>query len=507
MNKLQDQSNKFDRLRRQAQALIDQRPEAAFEAPIDILALIHELQIHQAELEIQNEELRRAQLELTDLYRQFEDLYEFAPCGYLNLSPKGLVSRINLAGAMLLSTLRESILHTGFTRFIAPDWQDVYLDALKEAGRTGEKQSMELRLKSAGGSNLWVWVQILADRAETGAVVQWRMTLTDISLKKEIEIALQTSEKKFRQLFHQMVGGAVLLEITSRDKRGRPTVARIVEANAAFENMTGVRRDSAVGRTIREIWPQEGPYWFELLNRAMQSGKSYEMEQFHQELGRYFLVSAFVLEEQQVGATFIDISAQKEIEETLEKAKRHLEAQVEDRTAKLSRANQELQRQIESRQRAQRDLLKNSKTLVIRSAGLQEANTALKVLLKEREDERRTLEEKVVCNINELTRPHLDKLAAGNLSHRQQALLDAATTSLEDITSPLSRRFIIESSHLTPAETQVAGLIRQGKTTKQIADLMTVATSTIDYHRLNIRRKLKLTHKQINLQSYLNSLI
>ena len=374
-----DQSKKFDWLRRQAEELITQPSASAVEAPTDIIELIHELKIHQAELEIQNEELKRAQLELTDLYRQFEDLYEFAPCSYLNLSPKGLVSRINLAGVMLLSEVREKILHTGFSHFVVPDWRDAYLDALKKAGRTGETQSLELRLNSADASRKWVWAEIRANRDDSGVVDHWRMTL-------------------------------------------------------------------------------------------------------------------------------VDISAKKEAEEALARASRDLEVQIESRTAQLSRANQELQRQVESRNLAQKALLQQSKELQARAVELEEANIALKVLLKERENERHALEEKVACNINELIRPHLEKLAAGNLSQRHQALLDAVKGSLEDIASPLSRRFILGSSHLTPAESQVANFIHQGRTTKEIAYLMGVATSTVDFHRGNIRRKLGLTNKRINLQSHLKSL-
>jgi DNA-binding CsgD family transcriptional regulator/PAS domain-containing protein len=377
---LSEQSDKFDKLRRQAEELITQPSASDVEAPTDILELIHELKIHQAELEIQNEELKRAQLELTDLYRQFEDLYEFAPCSYLNLNPKGLVSRINLAGVMLLSDVREKILHTGFSQFVAPDWRDAYLDALKKAGRTGETQSLELRLNSANASNTWIWAEIRANRDDTGVVSHWRMTL-------------------------------------------------------------------------------------------------------------------------------VDISAKKEVEETLAKARQNLEAQIKNRTAELSRANQKLHGEIASRELAQRALLKKTKELEANMVGLEEANIALKVLLKERENERHAIEEKVVCNINELTRPHLEKLAAGNLNQRQQSLLDTIKSSLDDIASPLSRRFIIESSHLTPSESQVANFIRQGKTTKEIADLMRVATSTVDFHRLNIRRRLGLTNKRVNLQSHLKSLL
>ena len=378
--KLSDQSNTFDRLRRQAEELITRPSASHVEAPTDILELIHELKIHQAELEIQNEELKRAQLELTDLYRQFEDLYEFAPCSYLNINPKGLVSRINLAGVMLLSEVREKILHIGFSQFVALAWRDAYLDALKQAGRTGDTQSLELRLNSAEESPSWVWAEIRANRDDTGAVAHWRMTLVDISEKKKAE-------------------------------------------------------------------------------------------------------------------------------EALARAGRDLETQIEKRTAQLSRANQELAHEVESRELTQSALLQKSKELEDNVVALEEANIALKVLLNERENERQALEEKIVSNINGLIRPHLDKLAAGNLSQRHQALLDAVKSNLDDIASPLSRRFILNSSHLTPTESQVANFIRQGKSTKEIADVMGVASSTIDFHRGNIRRKLRLTHKEINLETYLKSLL
>ena len=377
-----DPSNKFDRLRRQAEALINHRSDLAFETPADILELIHELKIHQAELEIQNEELKRAQLELTDLYGQFEDLYEFAPCGYLSLNPKGLISRINLAGVMLLNGLRKNILHYGFSQFVAPDWQDAYLATLKRAGRTGEKQSLELQLNNAGEQQSWVWAQIQAIRADTDVVMQWRMTLVDISAKKEVEIVLQSSEKKFRQLFNEMVGGAVLLEITGQDKRGHPSVARIVEANAAFEHMTGISNEQAKGRTLRQIWPLTGPSWFNLFSRVMRSGKPCQAEHFHQELNRYFLISAFVLEDRRVGATFIDISARKKIEGTLAKANQNLEVMVNKRTADLSRVNQKLQSEVESRRLVQKELLQKSKELEAHAVGLEEANIALKGALK-----------------------------------------------------------------------------------------------------------------------------
>jgi len=472
-------SDKFDQLRQKAQELVHRYPDSPSQAPMDMLDLIHELKVHQAELEIQNEELKRSQLELSDLYQQYQDLYEFAPCSYLNLSPKGLIISINLAGTVLLKFLRQSVLQTRFSQYLTPGWVDSYFDALQKAGRSGQKQTLELQLKSTEMALCWVWAEIQAHRTEAGVVKQFRMTLVDISSKKDIEIALQHSETKYRRLFNDMVGGGILAEVAARDKRGHVTDVHILEANTAFENLTSTPRDRAVGRSLRQIWPQTEKFWFDLYDRTMSSNQPVQKEGYHGELGKHLLVSAFRLDDKRFAVTFIDISVHKKIAETLDKARQELEIQVQKRTAELHLTNLELRKEVESRKQAQKELLKKSKEL----------------------------EEKVICNLNEMTRPHLATLAAGTLSPRQQDRLKAVSRSLDDILSPLTRRFIMEGSRLTPTETQVAGLIRHGRTTKQIAAFMDVAANTIDFHRINIRRKLNLTNKRTNLQSYLKSML
>lgn len=318
--------------------------------------------------------------------------------------------------------------------------------------------------------------------------------------------ALKMSEREYRQLFNNMIGGGALLEISARDAQGRPEDLRILEVNPAFEQLMGLPGGFALGKTIRLIWPQIGASCFEHVHRVMSSDQPIQIERFHQQLGKHFLIGAFRLDDRRLGMTFIDISARKQIEKTLDQARRDLEMQVQERTVEYQQSNLKLHREIEARETAQRSLQEKSRELEVRSARLEEANTALKVLLKEREEDRRALEERVACNINELIRPHLSKLAASRLNQRQRELLDAVVNGLDDITSPLSRRFIMESSRLSPMQIRVAGLIRQGHTTKEIAGILGVAASTIDFHRLNIRRKLNLNNRHINLQSYLKSL-
>ena len=183
-----DPQQKFDRLRRQAEALIQENPPDAAGIPGDIIALIHELKVHQAELEIQNEELKRAQEELSLLHREFRDLYEFAPCGYLTLNAKGIITRANLTAVNLLGATRSHLLHSGFSFFIAAGWEDAYRAARMAVRQGGQKQGIDLPVKTGGGAPRWIRTVIEADWDETGEIVQWRMVFHDVT-------ALLTAEK------------------------------------------------------------------------------------------------------------------------------------------------------------------------------------------------------------------------------------------------------------------------------------------------------------------------
>jgi PAS domain-containing protein len=187
--------DKFDALRDQAEALVERKPGSAITSPADVLELIDELKIHQAELEIQNEELKRAQEELSDLHRAYERLYEFAPCGYLTLNAKRIITRANLTAVGLFGETKRDLLQSGISWFIAPAWVDPCHAALRNAAATGEKQCVELMMKKRNGSAGWVRADIEADRDDAGAVVQWRMTLLDIAETKEMEAQLRHARK------------------------------------------------------------------------------------------------------------------------------------------------------------------------------------------------------------------------------------------------------------------------------------------------------------------------
>jgi len=204
--------------------------------------------------------------------------------------------------------------------------------------------------------------------------------------------------------------------------------------------------------------------------------------------------------------SFVDITDKKITEQKLQKAYESLEQRVEERTEELVRANIRLKREVEERKAIQESLLVKEEELNIKSLSLEEANTALKVLLKRGEQDKNELEEKVLSNIKELALPYLEKLKQSNLNEKQLMYLQILESNLNDIISPFLQKLSSQYLNLTPTEIQVANLVREGKSTKEIADLLHISKRAIEFHRNNIRDKLGLKQAKTNLRSYLLSL-
>lgn len=136
-------------------------------------------------------------------------------------------------------------------------------------------------------------------------------------------------------------------------------------------------------------------------------------------------------------------------------------------------------------------------------AELEEANTALKVLLRRREEDQDELAQSVRFNLHHLIAPSVEALGQSGLSPFQASQVELIKQRLNDVASSLSRRLSEQFNDLTPRELEVATLIREGRTTKQIAELLGVSAKAIEVHRDGLRRKLGLKHRKINLRSFL----
>jgi PAS domain S-box-containing protein len=163
-------------------------------------------------------------------------------------------------------------------------------------------------------------------------------------------------------------------------------------------------------------------------------------------------------------------------------------------------------RDISKRRLSEEALKEREKELEFKSRNLEEVNIALKILLQRRDEDKAQLEEKILLNVKELIAPYFEKLKMTRLDENQKKYLSILETNLNDIVSPFSHKLSSMFLDFTPTEIQVANLLRQGKTNKEIGELFNCSPRTISFHRDNIRRKLGLKNKKTNLKSYLLTL-
>jgi PAS domain S-box-containing protein len=195
-------------LRRRAEALADER---AGEMPENVEVLsseaaqssLHELRVHQIELEMQNEELRRIQEELEISRERYFDLYDLAPVGYFTINDKGLILEANLTAAKLLGVARGSLAMQPLSRFVLREDQDSYYLHRKALVETGAPQGWELRMLRKDARPFWVRVEAAAARGAAGASV-CRAVISDISESKRAEQLIQTHSAEFQEFAYAL---------------------------------------------------------------------------------------------------------------------------------------------------------------------------------------------------------------------------------------------------------------------------------------------------------------
>jgi PAS domain S-box-containing protein len=221
--------------------------------------LLHELQVHQIELEMQNEELRRIQLDLDAARDRYSDLYDFAPVGYLTVSEKGMILEANLTLAAMLGVARGSMIGKPFFRFLAGDTQDVYDFYRRKPFEAKHKQIFELKLKTKDGTQFWAQLECVpAEDAEVKMSPQTQIVVTDVSARKQIEKEKKILEAQIRQsskmeaigtlsggiahdfnnILYMIVGNAELA--LENIPEWNPVHANLEEINAAGQRAAGI---------------------------------------------------------------------------------------------------------------------------------------------------------------------------------------------------------------------------------------------------------------------------
>ena len=237
--------NSLDTLRKRAEvALQNCDTEHSESGPEECTRLFHELRTHQVELELQNEELRTAQMELLASRDRYSELYLHAPVGYLSLNEKGMITESNFTAAQLLGSPRSRLGNTGISTYITPDHVSTFLRCREQSLETGERQACELKLLRKAPAAVWVEARTDCDREVNGDFKQWRVTLSDITEKKRAEELLQAEKELLSVTIRSISDGIILTD----------TQDRITLMNPVAELLTGRSLEQARGKPSREVF-------------------------------------------------------------------------------------------------------------------------------------------------------------------------------------------------------------------------------------------------------------
>jgi PAS domain S-box-containing protein len=197
MNPREGKSGQLSKLRERAEAVLGAQGEDLPNAsPEEVRKLVQELRTHQIELEMQNEDLRRAQEELVESRDRYSDLYDFAPVGYLTVSEQGLILKANLTVAEMLGVERARLIQRRFSAFLVDEDQEIYSVLRRQLLKTRQRQTYELRMRSKDGRSFWAKTEsTLTGDADTGGL-QILTVISDITERKTAEAEAQAAHQK-----------------------------------------------------------------------------------------------------------------------------------------------------------------------------------------------------------------------------------------------------------------------------------------------------------------------
>ena len=185
----------WDDLRRKAERSLRHKkeynmPSIAFK---DISNLIHELQVHHIELEIQNEELSQSQIALETMNRKYFDLYNFAPVAYFSCDDKGIIKDVNLEGAALLGLERNNLFSSAFIRFLSPDSRRIFHHHMNKITETLETEKCNLEMIRSNGEQFHAHLETTGVMDGQGNFTEFQIAVIDITENKLIEEKIQKS--------------------------------------------------------------------------------------------------------------------------------------------------------------------------------------------------------------------------------------------------------------------------------------------------------------------------
>ncbi|MCG8636525.1 MAG: PAS domain S-box protein [Desulfobacterales bacterium] len=428
-----------------------------------------------AELE---QELSLSQKELEQSRKEFQYAFEDPAIGMMRTSPEGHILAANAYVCRMMGYTEGELKQKHYKEITHPDDIDAsVLSEHKILSRELRFDRLEKRYIKKNGEVVWILLSysMLFDRHDRP--MYYVCHLQDITERKKIEQDLQASEKRFALFMDNLPGAASIM-----DHDGRYIYVNEFLLNHCVND----HPDGILGLTDQDLYPPDYSRQYEKNSDLTKSegrpvtfvetipgGNTAPGSSNTPDSGReeYWLTCRFPI---------------------LLKDNPPLLGCVRLDTSDLIRAKQKLKLK-------EKELEKHAESL-------NEANTALKVLLDHREQEKIQLEQNMFANLKKLVSPYLEKLENKPLDRTQKAFLEIARSNLDSITSPLAAKLLSWEARLTPTEFDIADLIRHGKSTDAISELLNISSTTVAFHRRNIRLKLGLKNRKINLMTHLRSI-
>lgn len=405
--------------------------------------------------------LKQAQEKLQESEERYKSLFDRSlDLVYLH-DFQGRFLDANDAALKRLGYTKEEIHSLNFASFLSEDQIPIAIKSTEILLAGIQKGLTEYRLKHKDGSDVYVETRgsIVMSRGKPVAI---QAIARDITERKKAEAALKEAESKLRTIFDSAADGMLLAKISDR---------KFSTANKKMGQMLGYTEEELLQMRVDDIHPPES--------------LPYVMDQFTKQINQSITIAKDIPVLRKNGSVFFaDVSAAP--------------MNVNGEKCMLG-----MFRDITDRKKAEEALRQREEELSIKSRNLEEMNAALKVLLKQREDDRYQMEENVLTNVKTSIIPYLEKLKKGALSKQQKTYIKMIEDQISEIIAPFLRSLSRSSFDLTPQELRVADMVKNGHTTKDIADVLKISTKTVDYHRDNLRRKLGIRNQKTNLRSFL----
>lgn len=317
MNRNPSKNESFERLRRRAEELLKSGEAAGRNVAADtadgdeIMRLIHEVEVQHVELELQNDELRKAKQQIDRSRAEYSGLYHDAPVAFITLDKAGNVERFNNAAERLFGGTPSLFWDRPFPKLVHPDDRGVYFSALEKADAGRGVAAHEMRLIGHDGRIIHARVNASAVFDDHRKLAAWRIALMDITPQKEAEARVRKSEMFYRVLAANLPGGGAF--VVDRD-------LRYILAEGRAVRDVGMISADLEGKTIHEALDPETAAGYEPYYRAALNGEEFRLE--HESHGRHFVSHGTPLRDEKgdiyaVLAVSYDITERKKMEERL----------------------------------------------------------------------------------------------------------------------------------------------------------------------------------------------